>query len=118
MIFYQIFNRLESGPKPIVAAINGTALGGGCELAMACNARIAVSTAVLGQPELKLGLIPGAGGTQRFPRLIGLQKGNLDSVLSMHNFLFFQFILPFSFLFFLQAFNILLVVNLLKLVKH
>jgi len=70
-----IFNRLESGPKPTVAAINGQALGGGCELAMACNARIAVGTATFGQPELKLGLIPGLGGTQRFPRLIGLQKG-------------------------------------------
>ena len=68
-----IFNRLENGPKPVVAAVNGVALGGGCELAMACNARIATPNATFGQPELSLGIIPGLGGTQRFPRLIGLQ---------------------------------------------
>jgi len=71
----EIFNNLESGPKPIVAAVNGTALGGGCELAMACAARVCLPHSVFGQPELKLGIIPGLGGTQRFPRLIGLQKG-------------------------------------------
>lgn len=59
----RIFNQLESGPKPCVAAVNGTALGGGCELAMACNARICTPNAVFGQPELNLGIIPGLGGS-------------------------------------------------------
>lgn len=70
----KIFNAFESGPKPTVAAVNGIALGGGCELSMACNARLAVPTAVFGQPELNLGIIPGLGGTQRYVRLIGLEK--------------------------------------------
>eukprot|EP00854_Cymbomonas_tetramitiformis_P018996 gene18996-22708_t len=65
---------LESGPKPTVAAIEGAALGGGCELAMGCNARICTPNAQMGLPELTLGLIPGMGGTQRLPRLVGLQK--------------------------------------------
>ncbi len=64
---------LETGPKPIVAAINGNCLGGGLELAMACHYRVAVDGANLGQPEVQIGLIPGAGGTQRLPRLIGLR---------------------------------------------
>jgi len=68
-----IFNRLESGPKPVVAAVNGVALGGGCELAMVCAARVATPNAAFGLPELSLGIIPGLGGTQRLPRLIGLQ---------------------------------------------
>ena len=66
-----MFRRYETSPKPVVAAINGFALGGGCELAMACHIRIASDAAKFGQPEVKLGLIPGYGGTQRLPRLIG-----------------------------------------------
>jgi 3-hydroxyacyl-CoA dehydrogenase/enoyl-CoA hydratase/carnithine racemase len=65
-------NRLEAGPKPIVAALNGNTLGGGLETAMACHYRVAVKGINLGQPEVRIGLIPGAGGTQRLPRLIGL----------------------------------------------
>ena len=72
---------LESSPKPVIAAINGFALGGGCELAMACHVRIAADTAKFGQPEVGLGLIPGAGGTQRLPRLVGRGRA-LDLVLS------------------------------------
>jgi enoyl-CoA hydratase/3-hydroxyacyl-CoA dehydrogenase len=70
----KIFNRLETGPKPIVAAVTGNALGGGCELAMICAARVATPTAAFGLPELSLGIIPGLGGTQRLPRLIGVEK--------------------------------------------
>jgi enoyl-CoA hydratase len=66
-----IFFRIASSPKPIVAAINGFALGGGCELARACHFRLCVPTAKFGQPEVNLGLIPGYGGTQRLTKLIG-----------------------------------------------
>jgi enoyl-CoA hydratase len=65
------FRLIETCGKPVIACINGFALGGGCELAMACTMRLASETARLGQPEVKLGLIPGYGGTQRLPRLVG-----------------------------------------------
>ena len=67
----RIFRRIETLGKPVIACIDGFALGGGCELAMACTLRLASDTARLGQPEIKLGLIPGYGGTQRLPRLVG-----------------------------------------------
>lgn len=75
-----IFNSIENCPKPIIACVNGFALGGGCELAMACHMRIASPNAKFGQPEVNLGIIPGYGGTQRLIQLIG--KGRAFELLT------------------------------------
>jgi len=74
-----VFNKIENLPQPVIAAINGFALGGGCELAMACDLRIASDKAKFGQPEVGLGIIPGFAGTQRLPRLVG--KGRAKELL-------------------------------------
>ena len=80
----QVFARIERFPKPVIAAVNGYALGGGCELALACHMRIASTKAVFGTPEVKLGVIPGYGATQRLPRLVGKGRA-LEILLSARN---------------------------------
>ena len=77
----EVLRKMEEGNKPVIAAIHGTALGGGLELALHCNFRVAVSTAKVGLPEVKLGILPGAGGTQRLPRLVGVPVA-LDLITS------------------------------------
>lgn len=72
MRFPRIFDVMAAYPKPVIAMINGFCLGGGCEMSMSCDMRIASDRARFGQPEIKLGLIPGGGGTQRLPRLVGM----------------------------------------------
>jgi 3-hydroxyacyl-CoA dehydrogenase len=77
----ELLETIENSPKPVVAAIHGTALGGGLETALACHYRVGVSSAQFGLPEIKLGILPGAGGTQRLPRVVGAEKA-LDMILS------------------------------------
>jgi len=90
---HSVFSLIETLPKPVIAAVNGFALGGGCELSMACHIRLASENARFGQPEVALGITPGYGGTQRLPRLVGKGKalemvltGNMVSAREAHTF--------------------------------
>src|ERR1700733_8761782 len=78
---FDVQNAIENSPKPVVAAIHGTALGGGLEVALSCHYRVAVPSARCGLPEVNIGLLPGAGGTQRLPRIVGVEKA-LEMVTS------------------------------------
>ncbi len=96
-----LFLKIEGSPKPIVAAVNGFALGGGCELALACHFRVASEKAKFGQPEVNLGLIPGYGGTQRLTRLIGKGRaiemmitGNMIDAVTAFNYGLVNHVVP------------------------
>jgi 3-hydroxyacyl-CoA dehydrogenase len=78
---FEVQDMMEGSPKPVIAAIHGTALGGGLEVALCAHYRVAVPSARLGLPEVALGLLPGAGGTQRLPRIVGVEKA-LEMVTS------------------------------------
>ena len=79
----EVLKIMEEGSKPTIAAIHGTALGGGLELALHCNFRVALASARMGLPEVNLGILPGAGGTQRLPRLVGIPKA-LDLICLLY----------------------------------
>ena len=79
---HEVLDAIESSSKPVVAAVHGTALGGGLEVAMAGHYRVAVADAQVGQPEVNLGIIPGAEGTQRLPRLVGVIQKNINQLKS------------------------------------
>jgi enoyl-CoA hydratase len=111
------FFKIENSPKPIIAAVNGFALGGGCELAMACHFRIAAGNAKFGQPEVNLGLLPGYGGTQRLTQLIGkgraiemLISGNQVDAATALQFGLVNYVVPQNELL-AKAKNILLLIN-------